>query len=96
MVSEPGNRVRSKGNNHKHRPHPACAHCHDHHRPPPAPVATLAEVRERAEREHIRTVLRQVDDCAGAAAERLGIARSTLYDKMRRFGMVGYDRPIIR
>jgi DNA-binding NtrC family response regulator len=47
------------------------------------PFATLAEVRDRADRNHIRAVL------AGAggideAAKLLGVSRSTLFDKMRK------------
>jgi DNA-binding NtrC family response regulator len=48
---------------------------------------TLAEVRWRAEREHIRKVLA----CAGQriedAAKLLGVSRSTLFEKMRKLGI---------
>jgi DNA-binding NtrC family response regulator len=46
--------------------------------------ATLAEVRDRAERQHIRAVLADVDNRVDEAAKRLGISRSTLFDKMRK------------
>jgi DNA-binding NtrC family response regulator len=51
-----------------------------------APLATLAEVRDRAERQHIRAVLADVDNVEDAA-KRLGISRSTLFEKMRKFGI---------
>ena len=50
----------------------------------PAPLATLAEVRDRAERQHIRAVLTDVDNRIEEAAKRLGVARSTLFEKMRK------------
>jgi DNA-binding NtrC family response regulator len=46
--------------------------------------ATLAEVRDRAERRHIRAVLADVDNRVDEAAKRLSISRSTLFDKMRK------------
>ena len=46
--------------------------------------ATLAEVRDRAERRHIRAVLADVDNRIDEAAKRLGISRSTLFEKMRK------------
>jgi len=49
--------------------------------------ATLAEVRDRAERRHIRAVLADVDNRIEEAAKRLGVSRSTLFDKMRRLGL---------
>jgi DNA-binding NtrC family response regulator len=52
--------------------------------PDGAPPATLAEVRDRAERQHIRAVLADVDNRIEEAAGRLGISRSTLFDKMRK------------
>jgi DNA-binding NtrC family response regulator len=51
-----------------------------------APPATLAEVRDRAERQHIRAMLADVDNIEDAA-KRLGISRSTLFEKMRKFGV---------
>jgi DNA-binding NtrC family response regulator len=49
-----------------------------------APPATLAEVRDRAERRHIRAVLADVDNRIEEAAKLLGVSRSTLFDKMRK------------
>ena len=46
--------------------------------------ATLAEIRDRAERQHIRAVLAEVDNRIEEAAKRLGVSRSTLFDKMRK------------
>jgi DNA-binding NtrC family response regulator len=51
------------------------------------PPATLAEVRDRAERQHIRAVVADVDNRIEEAAKRLGVSRSTLFDKMRRLGI---------
>jgi DNA-binding NtrC family response regulator len=55
--------------------------------PDGGPPATLAEVRDRAERQHIRAVLADVDNRIEEAAKRLGVSRSTLFDKMRRLGI---------
>jgi DNA-binding NtrC family response regulator len=52
-----------------------------------APLATLAEVRDRAERQHIRAVLADVENRIDEAAKRLGVSRSTLFDKMRKLGI---------
>jgi DNA-binding NtrC family response regulator len=52
-----------------------------------APFAKLAEVRDRAERQHIRAVLSDVDNRIEEAARRLGVSRSTLFEKMRRLGI---------
>jgi DNA-binding NtrC family response regulator len=54
---------------------------------PLATLATLADVRDRAERQHIRAVLAGVDNHIEEAAKRLGVSRSTLFDKMRRHGI---------
>ena len=48
----------------------------------PAPV-TLRD----AERAHIRKTLKEVDGIIAAAAQRLGLPRSTLFYKMRRLGI---------
>jgi DNA-binding NtrC family response regulator len=52
-----------------------------------APLATLAEIRDRAERQHIRAVLSDVENRIDEAAKCLGISRSTLFDKMRKLGI---------
>ena len=49
-------------------------------------VASLAEVRERAERLHIEDAMRQTDGEIAKAAALLGISRTTLWDKMRKLG----------
>jgi DNA-binding NtrC family response regulator len=51
--------------------------------PGAAAFPTLAEIRDRAERQHIRAALAGADDIEDAA-KRLGVARSTLFDKMRK------------
>jgi transcriptional regulator with PAS, ATPase and Fis domain len=50
-------------------------------------VASLAEVRQRAERLHIEEAMRQTGGEIGRAAVLLGISRTTLWDKMRRLGL---------
>lgn len=61
--------------------------------PPEAPVPTpaeplsLAEARDAAEREHIRRVLARCGGRIGDAATALGIARTTLWERMRRLGL---------
>ncbi|MET4697043.1 DNA-binding NtrC family response regulator [Constrictibacter sp. MBR-5] len=54
-----------------------------------AAIEDLGAVRERAEREHIRNVLVQTEGQVGRAAGILGISRTTLWEKMRRFGIGG-------
>jgi transcriptional regulator of acetoin/glycerol metabolism len=49
--------------------------------------ASLAEVRDAAEREHIRRVLLRCGGRVQDAARGLGIARTTLWEKMRRPGV---------
>ncbi|RUT28353.1 sigma-54-dependent Fis family transcriptional regulator [Arsenicitalea aurantiaca] len=53
----------------------------------PAEDASLASVREGAERAHIVETLRQTGGAVQAAAEKLGISRTTLWEKMRRYGI---------
>ena len=48
------------------------------------PLPTLAEVRFRAERHHIRAVLAGAGGRVDDAAKLLGVSRSTLFEKMRR------------
>jgi DNA-binding NtrC family response regulator len=47
-------------------------------------IASLAEVRERAERLQIEEAIRQTGGEIGKAAALLGVSRTTLWDKMRR------------
>ena len=51
------------------------------------PPATLVEVRDRAECQHIRAVLADVANRIEETAKRLGVSPSTLCDKMRRLGI---------
>jgi DNA-binding NtrC family response regulator len=50
-------------------------------------VASLAEARERAERRHIEQAISQTNGEIAKAASLLGISRTTLWEKMRRFGL---------
>jgi DNA-binding NtrC family response regulator len=52
-----------------------------------ASTASLAEVREEAERTHILRVIRQVDGHMGEAARLLGVSRTTLWEKMQKLGI---------
>jgi two-component system response regulator HydG len=52
-------------------------------------LPTLAGVVEAAERRSIATALAATGGDVAAAAGRLGVARSTLFEKMRRLGMRG-------
>ncbi|MBV8478023.1 MAG: sigma-54-dependent Fis family transcriptional regulator [Acidobacteria bacterium] len=45
---------------------------------------TLAEIRYRAERQHIRTVLASADGHVDKAAKLLRVSRSTLFEKIRK------------
>jgi DNA-binding NtrC family response regulator len=55
--------------------------------PAPAEPLSLAEARDMAEREHIRRVLARCGGRIGDAATALGIARTTLWERMRRLGL---------
>ncbi|MGJ3262247.1 MAG: sigma-54-dependent transcriptional regulator [Salinarimonas sp.] len=59
--------------------------------PASAPAAaeglTLAEVREAAEKAHIEVVLRATGNGIQETAQRLGVSRTTLWEKMRRLGI---------
>ena len=50
-------------------------------------IKSLAEVREAAERAQIIAALERSDGQVGAAARMLGIARTTLWEKMQRYGL---------
>jgi DNA-binding NtrC family response regulator len=50
----------------------------------PADFAPLATIREQVERQHIRNALDHVQGRVEDAAKLLGVARSTLFEKMRR------------
>jgi DNA-binding NtrC family response regulator len=59
--------------------------------PASASVETLAEAREAAEREHIRRVLLRCGGRVGEAARVLGIGRTTLWERVRRLGLMAFD-----
>jgi DNA-binding NtrC family response regulator len=50
-------------------------------------IASLAEVRDRAERLQIEEAIRQTGGEIGKAASLLGVSRTTLWEKMRRLGL---------
>ncbi len=50
-------------------------------------LPSLAEIRERAERHHIRAALARVGGRVDDAAKLLGVARSTLFEKMRKLAV---------
>ena len=52
--------------------------------------ATLAEAREAAERRHIIDILEQCGGQVGRAARVLNVSRTTLWDKMQKYG-IGRD-----
>lgn len=52
-----------------------------------AGIKSLAEVRETAERAQIIAALEHSGGQVGAAARMLGIARTTLWEKMQRYGL---------
>ena len=57
---------------------------------PPSPAletATLAEARNRAERDHIVAALKRNDSKIQPTADQLGISRTTLWERMKRFGI---------
>lgn len=56
-----------------------------------AAFSTLAEVRESAERRQITRALKQTDGQIIEAAKLLDISRTTLWEKMRRLYISGYD-----
>ena len=57
------------------------------------PQLPLAAVRDAAERRQIERVLRETAGHIGVAAKRLEISRTTLWEKMRRYG-IEPDRPV--
>ncbi len=56
------------------------------------PILPLAAVRDAAERRQIERVLLETGGHLGEAAKRLDIARTTLWEKMRRYG-IDSERP---
>jgi transcriptional regulator of acetoin/glycerol metabolism len=49
----------------------------------------LADVRDEAERRHIETVMARTEGQVALAATLLGISRTTLWERMRKFGLQG-------
>ncbi|RKQ73359.1 sigma-54-dependent transcriptional regulator [Oceanibaculum indicum] len=52
-----------------------------------AAIASLAEVREAAERRQIERALAETQGQMQAAARLLGVSRTTLWEKLRRYGL---------
>jgi two-component system, NtrC family, response regulator AtoC len=65
----------------------------DHSREGPREVSatveehTLSDVRDAAERQHIKAALARAQGSTSEAARRLGVSRSTLWEKMRKLGI---------
>jgi DNA-binding NtrC family response regulator len=57
--------------------------------PAPAREPSLARTKDEAERSRIADALRKNQDNRLRAALDLGISRMTLYNKMRKYGMMG-------
>lgn len=56
---------------------------------PTSDLPTLADAREDAERTHIIEALGRTSGSIGEAATLLGVSRTTLWEKMRRYGIEG-------
>jgi len=56
------------------------------------PVSTLADARDAAERRQIIRALSATDGQISQAARQLGVSRTTLWEKMTRFGIEGGGR----
>jgi transcriptional regulator of acetoin/glycerol metabolism len=54
-------------------------------------MGSLEDVRQSAEKRHIRRALAATSGEVGAASKLLGIGRTTLWEKMRRLGLNGVD-----
>jgi DNA-binding NtrC family response regulator len=54
-------------------------------------MGSLEDVRQSAEKRHILRALAATNGEVGAASKLLGIGRTTLWEKMRRFGLSGTD-----
>jgi DNA-binding NtrC family response regulator len=57
-----------------------------------SPVSTLADARDAAERRQIIRALSATDGQISQAARQLGVSRTTLWEKMTRFGIEGGGR----
>jgi DNA-binding NtrC family response regulator len=56
-----------------------------------AAIAPLGTAREDAERRHIQRALVMTGGAILPAAKALGISRTTLWEKMKRYGLAGAD-----
>jgi DNA-binding NtrC family response regulator len=54
-------------------------------------IATLGTAREGAEKRHIQRALSMTGGAILPAAKALGISRTTLWEKMKRYGLTGSD-----
>ncbi|OWK24231.1 hypothetical protein AJ87_23630 [Rhizobium yanglingense] len=59
---------------------------------PPAQVGTLSDARDAAERRQILRALSATGGQISQAARELGVSRTTLWEKMARFGIEGGGR----
>jgi transcriptional regulator with PAS, ATPase and Fis domain len=55
------------------------------------PIAPLGEARDEAEKRHIQRALAMTGGAVLPAAKALGISRTTLWEKMKRYGLPGSD-----
>jgi transcriptional regulator with PAS, ATPase and Fis domain len=60
------------------------------------PVSSLAEHRGLHERCAVERALEEAKQCRSRAAQALGISRVTLYNKMKKYGLVDRPRPWAR
>ena len=56
------------------------------------PPRSLADAREAAEKQQIQWMLSQNGGQVGKTAVSLGVSRTTLWEKMKRYGLTGDDR----
>ena len=54
-------------------------------------IAPLGTAREDAEKRHIQRALAMTGGAILPAAKALGISRTTLWEKMKRYGLAGAD-----
>jgi transcriptional regulator of acetoin/glycerol metabolism len=54
-------------------------------------IASLGTAREDAEKRHIQRALTMTEGAILPAAKALGISRTTLWEKMKRYGLAGTD-----
>jgi transcriptional regulator of acetoin/glycerol metabolism len=54
-------------------------------------IASLGTAREDAEKRHIQRALTMTGGAILPAAKALGISRTTLWEKMKRYGLAGSD-----